>query len=153
MESLAIILPLVAGAAGGVGQLYQGSYEKGAANFEADQLEKRGEDEIAIAGANASKAAREAKLTNSRNLAVAAASGAGTADPGVIDIMADTEAQGVYNSLNEMYKGELARTDLLNEAKMRRKGGSFASTAGKIGAVGTIFSGAGNAAGNYIRMK
>lgn len=153
MEAMAIILPMVAGGIGAAGSIYEGNYENQAAKTESAQMLQKGDQEVALAQQEASAKRREATLANSRNLAVAAGSGAGASDPTVIQVMADVENQGVFNSLTEMYKGFSRRDDLIAGARARRTEGKNAQTAGWIKGVGTIFDGAAGSASNYLKMK
>ena len=153
MEAAAIILPMVAGGIGAVGTIYEGNVAQQNANFEAKQLKEQANREVGLAGERAAKVARDAKLANSRNLAVAAASGAGAADPTVLKIMGDVEAQGVHNSLTEMYKGFSRKADLLTEANVRKIGGANAKTGSFIGAAGTLLDGVSTGLGRLPKLK
>lgn len=153
MEAMAIILPMVAGTIGAAGTIMEGNEARAGSKFEAAQLKAQADQEIGLAGEKAAEKAREAKLANSRNLAVAAASGAGAADPTVLQIMGDVEAQGIHNSLTEMFKGQTRRADLLSEANARKFAGKNAQTAGYLGAAGTLVEGISTGVGRMVKPK
>lgn len=147
MEAAAVILPIVAGGIGAVGTLYEGQVANQSAQFEARQLQEKAAQEEALAGQEAAAKRREARLANSRNLAVAAAGGGSAGDPTVIQLMGDVEAEGQMNALTEMYKGLTRKADLLTQASVTRTQGRNARTASYIGAAGTLFDGFSTAAG------
>lgn len=115
--------PLAAAGLSAGGTLFEGFQDNQNAKFMADQMEKKGDDELALASQEARAKRKEAELANSRNQAVAAGSGAGAGDPTVVEIMGDVEDQGLFNSLTEMYKGFGRKRDLVAEAKQTRKSG------------------------------
>lgn len=137
------ILPLLGAGVSAVGSVVGGMQEQSMAEQQAKLMKKKGEEEFALAQAEARDKRREATLANSRNLAVAAASGAGASDPTVTEIMTDVEAQGTYNALTEMYKGELARKGLYQEASATKISGNNAMTSSIFEAAGTIYEGFG----------
>ena len=67
--------------------------------------------------------------------------------------MGDVEAEGVRNSLTEMYKGFSRKADLLTQANSTLMAGKRARTGSYLGAAGTLLQGAAAGAGNYVRMK
>lgn len=153
MEAMAVILPIVAGGMGAAGTLLEGGSAAANAKFEEQQLKIKADQEVGLAGAEAARVGRETKLANSRNLALAAASGGGAADPTVLQIMGDVEAEGVRNSLTEMYKGFSRKADLLTQANATRVSGKRARTGSYIGAAGTLLGGLAGGADNYNRLK
>lgn len=139
-------LPIAATGLSAAGTIFEGAQQREAADFEAKQLKTQAGQEVAIAQRSAFEKKREAELANSRNLAVAAGSGAGASDPTVINIMADVENQGLYNALTEMYSGFSKRNDLIAEAKIRKAEGKAAFGNSLISAAGTVF-------GDYMSAK
>lgn len=140
---LAANAPLIGAGIGAAGTIFQGVRANESAQMEAKQLKRQGEEELAVAQREANVKRREARIANSRNLAVAASSGAGASDPTVTQIMADTDAQGVYNALTEMYKGFQGRNEARMQAGVRKQEGRSALSGSLIDAAGTIFSGFG----------
>lgn len=131
---------LGAGLAAG-GTLYTGVRANQASKFEADQLKKKGDDEFAIGQRGAAAKRREKQLALSRVAAVSAASGAGTSDPGVTELMADIENQGEYNALTEMYKGRLEQVGLRGQGQAVRAQGKGDLISSIIGAGSNLYSG------------
>lgn len=133
-------LPILSTGLSVAGTLFEGQAADDAAKYEADQMKAQGAQELALAQQEAAAKRKEATLANSRNLAVAAGSGAGAADPTVIEIMSDVETQGMFNSLTELYKGFSRRSDLIEQAKNRRQEGKTAKNSSYLEAAGTVFS-------------
>lgn len=108
---------------GGLAKIGEGFARKRAADLSAKQLRKRAKARRAEAGAEAREEIRQGDLIESRNMAVAAASGASLADPTFIRLMADVDADSEYRALTRLYEGETeARSDEI-EAKVRKREG------------------------------
>jgi hypothetical protein len=130
------------------------------AEFEARQAEHLAGQAVAVSHAEAFEQRKMAALMSSRTLALAAASGAGSSDPTVVDIIGNIYAEGAYRSALAMYEGEAEARNLGIAAQARRlsgKSGASASlTQGKsvakasnMNMFSTILSGAGSFAENY----
>lgn len=120
-----------------------------AAQFEAEQLEQKAGQSIAVSQRVAREEVRKAELAQSRALALAAASGGGASDPTVVNIIAGLAGEGAYRQMVALYEGEdRARSYRLN-ADARRYEGKSARKAGTIGATGTLLSAGGSMLAKY----
>lgn len=128
--------------------------------LEAMMLEREAGDDRATSQRAAEEARRVSRIRQSRAMAVAAASGAGAADPDVINIVGGLAAEGDYSAEVELYKGEdsakykewranVARVTGENSARMTMYQGKAAKSASRISAVGTLAKGAASMYGNY----
>lgn len=97
---------------------------------------------------------KQATLVQSRAQAVAAASGGGTLDASIVDIMGDLEAEGDYGVNLAQYHGEERARDLESGAQMKVFEGGLARTAGKnakkasrLAAVSTVIKAGASAMG------
>ena len=127
---------------------------------EAAQYEDQALAETASAQRVAMEEQRKSRILQSRALAVAGASGAGTSDPTVVDIISDLAGEGAYRAAVAMYEGGQRTKGARDAAAAARYEGatglasgsaSAASQrqAGQIGTLGTIFSGVGQVASLY----
>lgn len=133
----------------GTGISAAGTYAAGqaAANeakAEANQMELKADEERAAAQRDALQRRREGRLVQSRQQAVAAASGggAGMDAPTIVKLMTDTAGQADYNARVSMYGGESRSRGLLDSARARRRSGKaslLGSTIGAFGQAGTGF--------------
>lgn len=80
------------------------------------------------------------KLLQSRAQAVAAASGGGASDPGVIKIISNIAGEGAYRSEVALYQGEERARDLRTRGEIAQTEGDQRQTAGYIKGIGTILS-------------
>jgi predicted RNA-binding protein YlxR (DUF448 family) len=71
---------------------------------------------MAAGEVGASEEMRQAMLVNSTALARAAASGAGASDPGIINLMAQTQGRGAYMAGLKLYSAEEQQRRLLDTA-------------------------------------
>lgn len=129
----------------------------------AEQLEQAAGQERAVAQRNAIGETKQSELVQSRAKAVAGASGGGSLDPTVVDILGDIGAEGAYRSAAAVYEGEEAALGREYAAKFERAGaagsryaGEYARAAGKaamkrgyLAAFGTLASGSASAASSY----
>lgn len=107
-----------------------GARRRAAANFEADQLEQQAVQAVAAAQREAMDATRQARLVQSRQLALAAASGGGASDPTIVRLLASTAAEGAYRSASALYTGESNARGLRMQATAKRYEGSLAEEVG-----------------------
>lgn len=124
-----------------IGSIYSGQRAKAAAKFEAASMKQKGDADFAIAQREAMRRRKETEFTLSRQRAVAASSGGDVTDPSVQSIMAQTQQEGDYNAMIDMYNGATSRADLYKAAAVRRAEGKSAATASYLEAGSTIYSG------------
>lgn len=115
------------------------------ANAEAKQMEANAKAEAASAQRKMIEERKQGDLVKSRAQALTAASGGGSLDPSIIDVMGDLEADIDYNVKSAKFEGDTAASDLNYGAKVRRQSGEVARSAGKlqkrsatIGAAGSV---------------
>lgn len=99
---------------------------------------------------------RQAKLLQSRALALAAASGAGASDPTIVNLIGDTGAEGAYRSAVALYQGEEQARQLRMKAEATSYEGDLALAGGEArrsayntSAVSSLLSGSGTLFGRY----
>lgn len=100
-------------------------------NAQALQSEMKATEERAMAQQRAKESRRQAVLKSSRAQAISAASGGGSFDPSIINLMGDIAAEGEYNAGIDMWQGESAAQDLEYGAELDRYQGREARKAGK----------------------
>lgn len=119
MAHLAVPLAIISGGA----QIIGGFQKKKAMEEEALEFERRAGESRATSQREGIEERRQARLATSRTQAVAAASGAGAADPDVVRRIADIEGEGEYNFLRALYEGETASAQDIRQAEVTRKAG------------------------------
>ena len=97
-----------------------------AKQFEAQQLRINAGQQIAAGQAAAFEQERQARLVASRQIAVAAASGAGASDPTVNTMIARTAKEGSYRAAVALYQGE----DAARQMRMAAAGKDYEAQAG-----------------------
>src|ERR1700749_4822390 len=102
-------LPLAIQAAG---TIMGGISENSVAGVEAAQLRQNAGQTIAGSQRQAEIARMNTKLVQSRQTAVAGASGAGAGDVGVQNIEAQTGQRGEYDALTALYNGKSAAQNM-----------------------------------------
>jgi len=109
-------------------------------NAEAKQLRGESDQLIEMAGQDrassqreAAEQRRQARLLQSRALAVGAATG-GASDPTVVNILANLEGEGEYRALTALYEGEEAARSKEMQARARRREAKNTKRAGLINA-------------------
>lgn len=90
----------------GIAQLQAGAQAAQAAAFTAAQLRQNAGQALAASQRDAYGAQKQTDYVLSRALAVAAASGGGASDPGVVNLMAEITAQGAYKQSVALYQGQ-----------------------------------------------
>ena len=123
-------------------QIFGGLSASRAADSEAAQFRQRANAERVTSQYQARDERRDARYAASRGLAVAAASGGGTADPTVVNTLADVEAEGEYRALMALRNGEDAARGFEHAAAARRNEGDAALIAGLTTGTSTALSGA-----------
>lgn len=117
-----------------------GNQFRDTSEFTARQYDIEAGQAIAGAQRQALEQRRRATLTQSRALALAAASG-GASSPGVIDLIADIEGEGNYRAMTAMYEGESAARQYRMSAAARRYEGAMAKQAGDSAMLPAILRG------------
>lgn len=146
LETIAIVAAL-AGTAVTVGsQIYEGQQLKKAAGIEAAQLEALGRDEFAAAQRDALEARLEGRLLESRQRAVAAASGGGSDDPTIVKLMTETGERTDYAAKTATYGGIARRDNYYKQAASTRRGGQRSLIGGYLSAAGSLAGGLGRTA-------
>jgi hypothetical protein len=107
-----------------------------ASQFEAEQLEQNAGQVVAASQRDALEERRRADLMASRALALAAASGGGSSDPTVVNIIAKLKGEGSYRSAVALYRGETEARRLRMGAKAKRYEGAVAEEGGEYQAAG-----------------
>jgi hypothetical protein len=115
----------------------QGRAQAERADYVASQQESIAGSERASSQRIAMEKQREKRLVQSRAQAVAAASGGGALDPGVLDIMGGIEDQGNYNALVALYEGESSARNYESQANLTRWEGRQAQQASNMEAWGS----------------
>lgn len=120
--------------------------------FEAAQIDQHAEHVVAVSQRQALEERRQARLMQSRALALAAASGAGASDSTVVRIMSDIAGEGAHRAQLALYGGKEEARKLRLSAQAKRYGGALAEQAGldaesaaNTAAIATAFSGAASA--------
>jgi hypothetical protein len=142
-------LEVIGAVISGLGSVVGGIAANNAAAFEADQLEQKAKEERAASQRDALEKRKEAAFVQSRQQALAAASGGGasTDAPTIMKLMASTAGQGEYNAQAALYGGENRARGLMDEAKGRRMSGQASLLGGVFGGFGSMASGFGRAFG------
>ena len=122
-----------------------GMSARDAGRYNATMLERRATEERAVAQRTAAERRRETDRVIGRQIALAAASGAGFG-PSVIDLVGDTAARGEYQAQGEMYTGESRARNLETRAGLARYQGDAAFSGSILEGVGTVAVGLGRAA-------
>lgn len=142
------ILTIAATAVSAAGTLAAGGAARADADFQAKQMEARGKEEIAASQREAEETRRNSQLLQSRQQAVAAASGAGTGGS-ALETMLDTNDEGELQALTALYGGEMRKRGLQDQAAASRRSGKAAQVGSYFKAGSTILSGAGSAYKSY----
>jgi len=131
-------LPLIGALISGIGTIAGGIAANNAAQSEAMQLEEKGKEELAASQRDAEVKRREGALINSRQQALAAASGAGAGSdaPTIVKLMTDTAGQAEYNAQVDLYGGKSRKEGLFNAAANRRREGKASLLGSVLGGFG-----------------
>lgn len=124
------------------GAISAGNDAKAAADYEAQQAQIMAGQERASGQRRMIEELRQMRMTTSRARAVNAASGGGSLDPSVIDIMGDLESEGRYRADVAMFESEDRARGMEGGAQLRRFEGKQAQKAGIIKGVSNLASGA-----------
>ena len=145
------IMMIAAAAVSAYSAVQQGKAAKAASAFNATIATQNAEISRDNAEAQATQQDRENLL---RLGAIRAAQGksGGTASGSVLDVLADTAAQGELERQNIVYQGELRARGFANTATLDEFGGKNAEKAGYLKAGSELLSGAGKAYSAYGSM-
>ena len=83
---------------------------------------------------------RNKEYMHSRALAVAAASGGGVDDPGMVKVLADLNAEGEYRVMSKLWRGQDEAEGLIYRSEAARREGDDAFSAGIISGVTSAMS-------------
>ena len=142
----------VAAIAKGGAEAYKAFQLKGRKIEEAEAYRDAKNRHMAGTTREMSEEARNKELMHSRAVALAAASGGGVDDPGVVKILGDLNAEGEYRIMSLLWSGQNAAEGLLYRAEQATKEANSAMTAGIINALtaGTeAYYGAGGGKGSF----
>lgn len=126
-------------------QIGRGVSADRAARYNAEDLERQAAGEVAAAQRAAFERRADMERVISKQVAGAAASGAGFG-PSLLDIIGDTAARGEYQAQSEMYGGE-------SRARTLRDRAAIARTEGRNAMIGSILEGVGSFATGTARQR
>lgn len=132
----------LAGTIAGVGgSLLQGQAAKKQANFEADQARKSGAEKLAASTRQAEDTRRKTNVLISNQKAAAAADGGGVNNPTILDIIGDTAGRGEFLANSDIYEGQAAQANGLDQASVAKARGRNAQIGSYFDAAGTALKG------------
>lgn len=111
-----------------------GEARKAAAEFEASVLETQSGLTVASSQRDMLDVQRQARLVQSRAIAVAAASGGGASSPTVATLYGNIAKEGAYNAARALYAGEEKARLMRLQAIQARKMGEFYQVSGDLSA-------------------
>lgn len=147
LPALAMVASLAGTGLQVMGSLQQGRAQQAALNFEAEQHKRQAAEERAASQRDALEKRRESQLAQSRQIAVAGASGAGVVNPSILDIYGETAQEGEYNAQAALYGGESRARGQLDQAAANRFKAKAAYKGSILEAGGQLFSGIGKTFG------
>lgn len=126
------------------GTIAAGKAEQENQEFVARQEQDKAKEEFAASQREAQQARREARIAQSRQQALAAASGggAGADAPTIVRLMSDTAGQGELNAGSAIYGGQQRAAGLNDSAKARRRSGRASFLGSVLGGFGQMAGGA-----------
>jgi hypothetical protein len=136
-----------------VGMLKQGRDAKAMSKFQAQQLKANAMAETAAGQRRSLAARRQSELLQSRALAVAGASGAGTLDPDVLNIISGLAAHGEEQFQAENFAASSQAGFMQVQAAGAEFEGRQAQTASRIRAGATMLSAAADTGMFFGRAK
>ena len=150
---MAAIFPIVSLAltafgtlAGAAAARRQAEAERVAADYNAQMLERKANEERAVGTRKSAEKRRELEYAQSRLQSRAAASGGSASDPGTISLAADIEQQGTYNAMATMAAYTGTAINYENQASLTRYMGDMRAQALEDKAKGTLIEGFGGLA-------
>ena len=127
LQAAAAVVSIVGNLKAGDAAKRQGLEQQQAAEYEAEQNRVNAMQAVASAQRDAAEERRQGDLVQSRAIALAAASGGGVTDPGVVTLLSRNAGETAYRSAVALYKGE-------DDARRLRAGADAASYSGKAAA-------------------
>ncbi len=121
------------------GTISASNAQAGQLRSQADQLDAAAVTDRASSHRAAVEQSRQARLLQSRALAVAASQGGGS-DPTVVNILANLTGEGEFRALTALYEGEESARSKEVQAIARRKEAKNVKKAGLISAAGQVVS-------------
>lgn len=122
----------------------------------ANQTDEAASTQEGISQLKAKDTKRQARLLQSRVIALAAANGGDTSEKNVNDAIVGIEGEGEYRALMDLYNGSSAGYELRNKARFLRNQatvsrweGKQARRAGNMAAFGSILSATGQGASTF----
>lgn len=129
----------------GVGSsIFSGEYAYDQSKNQANALERNASTTRAATQRDAIEIRRNKDYTKSRAVAVMAASGASTDDPGMVNLMAEIEKEGEIQALTKLWVGEDRARGMEDSAAVARNEGKASRTSGYLNAATTALSGYSN---------
>lgn len=126
------------------------------AQFEADQLNQNAGQAIAASQVAAQEQLRQARLVQSRAIAVAAAGGGGVSDDTIMRLISRNAGEGAYRASVALYQGEekarqlrMAATTRLYEGDLNAESQLAKADAYDTSAMGGLISGGGSLFAKY----
>lgn len=123
--------------------------QSSAAKSQEEWAKRQALETRASAQAQASEELRKGRLAQSRLTTLAGASGSGASDPTVMKLFGDISQEATYNSRVVQSSGENQAAGMTYQAALDRWTADSNKKLAKIGAIGTILGGAGDAMGQY----
>ncbi len=120
------------------GSLSAASSQAGQLRSEATQLDAMAGMDRASSQRTAYEQKRQARLLQSRALAVAGASGGSVSDPDVVNLMARLSGEGEFRALTALYEGEEQARSRELQADARRKEAKNVKKAALVTAAGKV---------------
>ncbi len=130
----------IAAVAVGVGQMYKAYQTKKFKEKEAEAFNKAADQRLAAATHEGAQENRNREYMNSRQIALAAASGAGVDDPTVVNLNADLNTEGRYRQMARLWVGANDAEGLQFRAEAAQREADQALTIGAINAVTSAFT-------------
>lgn len=141
MAQLAVPLMIAGSVVSAGSSILGGLYANDASKAMQKQYRHQANAERAVAQRQAVEERRNAERTESRALAVGAASGGGTLEtPGFSDIVGGINEQGYMNYMNRLWEGDTTAESLLYQGKIARAEGRQKKQAGFLNAATTLLN-------------
>lgn len=149
--AIAAVGTLAAAGIGAAGSIYAGQKNQEAANIIAAQEEDGGRADFAASQRDSLERSLEARLTLSRQQAIAAASGGGGGadSPTIVKLMQRTAERAQYGKDSSIFAGEAAKRGAFRSAEARRRTGNNNFIGSLFSAGGTLAGGIGDAGRMY----
>lgn len=146
---MAAIIGAIGTVVSAAGTIASGQAQKEADDFQAEQLDRKAQEEKAASQRQANDENTKTQLVLSRQQALAAGSGLDPTDPTILQLSGETARQGAYNTATVAYGGDQRAAGYRDQANASRFTGQSALTGSYFGAAGTLLSGASSFATKY----